>query len=162
MHTHIAALHAAAQRLGSADTLARHLRLPPGELDRWLLGVQPDEIHFLRAVEVLIADPDQLRQFMQAAADEKLVFDKQARRAYVDGRELALPLTEWAVLESLSARMGQVVSRHQLGREFALWTGRSVDALQMYVFRLRLKLAPAKMAIRTVHRAGYVLEAEAA
>jgi len=154
-------MHAAVHRIGSADLLARHLRLPLDELNRWLLGVRPDEIHFLRAVEVLIAEPEQLRKFAQAATDEKLVLDKQARRAYVRGRDLALPLSEWAVLDSLAARMGQVVSRHQICREFALWTGRSVDAIQMYVFRLRLKLADEGLAIHTVHRVGYVLEAAA-
>jgi DNA-binding response OmpR family regulator len=161
METHTSALLAAVNKLGSTEHLARHLRVPLHSVHRWLLGVQPDEIHFLRAVEVLIADDDELKLFALASAHDKLVVDKQSRRAYIDGRDLTLPLTEWAVLESLSARLGQVVSRQQLGREFVLWTGRSVDALQMYVFRLRLKLAPERLTIRTVHRTGYALEAAA-
>ena len=161
MHTHVAALHAAATKLGSQEQLARHLRAPLRDVQRWMDGAAVPELCFLRTVDVMLADAEDLEKFRNAAhRDAGLRFDMATRRAYVHGRHVALPLTEWAVLESLSARLGQAVSLEQIRRELTLWTGRSLaHAIRMYVFRLRLKLEPLGLRIRTVPRTGYVLEA---
>jgi len=149
MQTYTAAFNAAAARLGSREALARHLRSP-----------MPSELQFLRCVEILIADDEQLEQFRHAAmTPPPVVLDAAERRAYIDGSSVPLAITEWSVLESLSARIGQPVSRAQIRRELALWTGKALaDGLHMYIFRLRLKLAPAGLRIRTVPRSGYVLQ----
>jgi DNA-binding response OmpR family regulator len=161
MHTHIGALHAAASKLGGPEPLARHLRVPLADLQRWTSAAAAvPALCFLRAVDVMLADGEPLQKLRQAAGDGRLHLDMGTRRAYVQGQHVALPLTEWAVLESLSARQGQAVSREQLRRELALWTGRKLaDAIQMYVFRLRLKLEPLGLRIRTVPRTGYLLDA---
>lgn len=159
MHTHAAALELAATRLGGKQALARYLRATSERVDSWTGGEEMPHLPFLRCVEVIIADEAQVEAFRSAIAETpKISFDTGARRAYLDGAYLPLPLTEWSVLESLSARVGQVVSRAQIRRELMLWTGKSLaDAIHMYVFRLRLKLAPAGVAIQTIPRTGYVL-----
>ena len=148
MQTYTAALDAAETRLACREAIAS-------------LRAMPSELRFLRCVEIIIADEAQLEQYRQAATTPSpLVLDTAQRRAYIDGTHVPLPITEWSVLESLSARIGQVVSRAQLRRELALWTGKTLaDGIHMYVFRLRLKLAPAGLRIRTVPRSGYVLQA---
>ena len=150
MQTYTAAFNAAAARLGSSEALANLLRSP-----------MPPQLRFLRCVEIIVADEEQVEQFRQAAKTRPpVVLDAAEHRARVGGSDVSLPITEWSVLESLSARIGQVVSRAQIRRELALWTGKALaDGLHMYIFRLRLKLAPAGLRIRTVPRSGYVLQA---
>jgi len=88
-----------------------------------------------------------------------LMLDAGARRAYLDGEPLALLPREWAVLEALLRRAEQVVSKESLVLSLA-GPGKpiSVNAVETYISRLRAKLEPAGIRIRTVHRVGYVLE----
>lgn len=149
------ALHAAARKVGDLSLLATHLHAPSHKLQRWMSGAEPTpRVYFLRSVDIIAGDSEA----MQPRAS-RLVIDSDARRAYLQGRLIPLPLTEWAVLESLAARLGRVVPSEQIRRELSLWTGKGLGgALQMYVFRLRLKLEPAGLIIRTFHGAGYMLE----
>lgn len=88
-----------------------------------------------------------------------LVVDSAARRAYLRGEPLALLPREWAVLEVLLRCAERVVSKEAIIEAIA---GRgkplSTNTIETYVSRLRSKLAPAGVRIRTVHRVGYMLE----
>ncbi len=79
-----------------------------------------------------------------------------------DGGWVGLPPVEARLMESLIARFGAVVSREQLAR--AGWPdgapGR--NALDVHVLRLRRRIAPLGLAIKTVRSRGYLLESDAA
>ena len=86
-----------------------------------------------------------------------LEVDPAGRRVRLDGREVHLTATEFALLEHLARRPGVVLSRERLLAE--VWnypdaTGaRTVDS---HVAGLRRKLGPG--VVRTVHGVGYALQ----
>ena len=77
----------------------------------------------------------------------------------VGDRWVALPPVEAKLAKALVERFGAVVSRDTLPR--AGWPGGSSsrNALDVHVLRLRRRLAPLRLAIRTVRSRGYLLEA---
>ncbi len=84
--------------------------------------------------------------------------DTAARRVLLDGTEAALTAKEFAVLEELVLRAGQVVSKAEILEQvwdFA-YEG-DPNIVEVYVSALRRKLRPGL--IRTVRGAGYRLEA---
>ena len=88
-----------------------------------------------------------------------LELDTLARRAFLGGEPLELAAREWAVLEVLLARVEKIVPKEAISRAVAGW-GESLtpNAVEVYVSRLRSKLAPAGIRIRTVRGVGYLLE----
>jgi two-component system, OmpR family, response regulator len=76
----------------------------------------------------------------------------------VDDRWVALPPVEARLAVAMLDRFGAVVSRDTLTR--AGWPGGSSsrNALDVHVLRLRRRLAPLHLAIRTVRSRGYLLE----
>jgi len=91
-----------------------------------------------------------------------LIIDVDAHRAYLAGKPLALLPREWAVLQVLLTHAERVVSKETISRTIASYGKRmSANTVETYVSRLRAKLEPAGMRIRTVHRVGYMLEADA-
>lgn len=91
-----------------------------------------------------------------------LTFDTAAHRAHLAGVPLALLPREWAVLEVLLRRVESVVSKEIIG-ELISDHDRPVSAntIETYVSRLRAKLEPAGLKIKTFYRVGYMLEAAA-
>ena len=88
-----------------------------------------------------------------------LVLDTVARRAYLAGAPLELAAREWAVLEVLLARADRIVSKEAIFQAVANWGEElSPNAIEVYVSRLRAKLEPAGVRIRTVRGFGYMLE----
>jgi two-component system OmpR family response regulator len=88
-----------------------------------------------------------------------LSMDKAARRAYLAGEELDLAAREWAVLEVLLQKVEKIVSKDSIINWVAGWDGElSPNAVEVYVSRLRAKLEPAGIRIRTVRGFGYMLE----
>jgi len=88
-----------------------------------------------------------------------LVLDTVARRAYLAGAPLELAAREWAVLEVLLARADRIVSKEAIIQAVANWGEElSPNAIEVYVSRLRAKLEPAGVRIRTVRGFGYMLE----
>jgi hypothetical protein len=71
---------------------------------------------------------------------------------------VSLPPVEARLTQALIARFGAVVSRDALGR--AGWPAGSPgrNALDVHMLRLRRRLAPLALAIRTVRSRGYLLE----
>lgn len=89
-----------------------------------------------------------------------LVLNRSAGQAQVAGRPLDLRRREWAVLDALAARAGQIVTRETLQSEvFGFDEPVGPNAIEVNITRLRGKLAPDGPAIRTVRGVGYLLDA---
>ena len=88
-----------------------------------------------------------------------LIFDSVARRASMEGEYLDLPRRELCLLEILLHRTGQVVSKEQIANQlFDFNDDAGSNAIEIYIHRLRKKLLPADIHIRTVRGLGYLLE----
>jgi len=88
-----------------------------------------------------------------------LILDTLARRAQLGGVPLDLAAREWAVLEMLLARVEKIVSKDAIIQAVASWGEElTPNAIEVYVSRLRAKLDPAGVKIRTVRGFGYMLE----
>ena len=88
-----------------------------------------------------------------------LSMDKAAQRAYLAGEQLDLTAREWAVLEVLLQKVEKIVSKDNIVHWVSGWDGDlSPNAVEVYVSRLRAKLEPAGIRIRTVRGFGYMLE----
>jgi DNA-binding response OmpR family regulator len=88
-----------------------------------------------------------------------LVLDTLSRRAFLSGEPLELAAREWAVLEVLLGRVEKVVSKETIVNALAGWQENlSVNAIEVYISRLRAKLEPTGISIRTVRGYGYLLE----
>ncbi len=88
-----------------------------------------------------------------------LTIDRSAAQAEVAGRTLDLRRREWAVLEALATRAGQVVPRDRLSADvFGFDEPVGSNAIEVHVTRLRAKLAPDGPEIRTVRGVGYMLD----
>jgi len=106
-----------------------------------------------------------LRRSRPAAGDiglGRLVFDRQARRATVDGTALELSPREWLLLELLLNRREQVVTKDEIVQA---WAADGADpgaagSIEVFIHRLRRKLEDSGLSIRTVRGLGYLLEPE--
>jgi two-component system response regulator TctD len=88
-----------------------------------------------------------------------LVLDPASHAFELGGKLLSLTPREFAVLESLVLRAGKVVAKGQLHeRLFSLESDAKADAIEVYVHRLRRKLAGARVRIVTLRGLGYLLE----
>ena len=88
-----------------------------------------------------------------------LEVDRAARRAYLAGVPLDLAAREWAVLQILLDKVEKVVSKEAVIESLTNWRDDlSSNAIEVYISRLRAKLEPAGVRIRTVRGFGYMLE----
>lgn len=86
----------------------------------------------------------------------ELTVDTEYGEVTVDGQQVSLSPTEYALLMALLAEPGQVVAPDRLAR--GVWTEpASANLVQVYISYLRRKIGPER--IRTVRGEGYVLEA---
>ncbi|MBL8389557.1 MAG: response regulator transcription factor [Hydrogenophaga sp.] len=82
-------------------------------------------------------------------------------RAWLGGEVIDLTQREWSLLDLLVRHSGQVVSREDV---LAVWqsdpgeAGVTSNALEVYVHRLRRKLAGSTLNIRNIRGLGYLLE----
>ncbi|MBK4738771.1 response regulator transcription factor [Noviherbaspirillum pedocola] len=89
-----------------------------------------------------------------------LKLDATARRATVHGMPIDLSARECAILEYLLRNTGRVVSKQQIIDAILPWGEEvTVNAVEVYLSRIRSKLADAGVAIRTVRGFGYMLDA---
>jgi DNA-binding response OmpR family regulator len=87
-----------------------------------------------------------------------LVLDTAARRAWLNGEPLEMAAREWSVLQVLLERVERTVSKEAIIEAVAgLSDDLSLNAIEVYVSRLRAKLEPAGIRIRTVRGFGYML-----
>ena len=88
-----------------------------------------------------------------------LVLDLSAKRARVRDKTVELSVREWAVLEYLLQHGARVVSKQQIIEAILPWgDDLTLNAVEVYISRLRLKIADAGVAIRTIRGFGYMLE----
>lgn len=96
-----------------------------------------------------------------SAATRRTVFgplslDIEGRLAEIDGVPLALTAREWDLIEALATADGRTVPKERLQADG------SGNAVEVYISRLRPRLEPAGLLIRTVRGFGYRLELTAA
>lgn len=90
----------------------------------------------------------------------ELLFEPASKRYSVRGQPLALTPREMAVLEVLLYRQGKPVSKETLAEQIVrLDQDLSPDAMEIYVHRLRKKLADSGVVILTLRGLGYMLDA---
>lgn len=88
-----------------------------------------------------------------------LRLDKRSRQAFFQNQPLMLSSREVDVLELLMNRHGRVVGKEQLTRHLAgLEEEIGQNAVEVYVHRLRKKLEPLGVSVRTLRGLGYLLE----
>jgi two-component system OmpR family response regulator len=88
-----------------------------------------------------------------------LTLDSASKRARIRERVIELSVREWAVLEYLLANDGRVVSKQQIIDAILPWgDDLTLNAVEVYVSRLRLKIGDAGVNIRTIRGFGYMLE----
>ena len=88
-----------------------------------------------------------------------LIFDTVSRTVTLHGELLELPRRELCLLEILLYHAGHVVSKEQIAdRLYCFDNSVGTNAIEVYIHRLRKKLEPAGIHIRTVRGLGYLLE----
>ncbi len=88
-----------------------------------------------------------------------LRYDTVTRQVFLDGGEIELSSREREVLSSLLHKAGKVVSKQALTSAISSWEATvGSNAVEVYVHRLRKKLEPAGIVIRTVRGLGYLIE----
>ncbi|HEY8101471.1 MAG TPA: response regulator transcription factor [Burkholderiaceae bacterium] len=88
-----------------------------------------------------------------------LSLDTFSKRAEINGRSIELSVREWSILEYLMLQVSRVVSKQQIIDAILPWGEEiTVNAVEVYISRIRLKIADAGVLIRTIRGFGYVLE----
>ena len=88
-----------------------------------------------------------------------LNFDTVGRVASVAGKPLQLSLHEAGVLEILLRRFGRVVSKEQLVEQIYSYDKEVThNAIEVYIHRVRKKLADSGVEVRTHYGRGYVID----
>lgn len=89
----------------------------------------------------------------------ELCLDTVGHRATLNGEPLELSARELSVLEVLMLRAGRAVSKALLCEQMSdLGEEMSVNAIEVYVHRLRKKIEAGNVNIRTLRGLGYLLE----
>jgi two-component system OmpR family response regulator len=89
-----------------------------------------------------------------------LSVDVEAKRVKVNGVAIDLTVREWALLELFIAGPGRVLSKEQIARQLESYEDTlTVNAIEVYVSRLRSKVEASGVRIRTVRGFGYMWEA---
>ena len=88
-----------------------------------------------------------------------LSFDLTSRQAAAAGVPLELSVREAGILEVLLLRAGRAVTKEQLLEKLCAWDSDiSLNAIEVYVHRLRKKLEPAGVQVRTFRGLGYCID----
>lgn len=89
----------------------------------------------------------------------RLTLDLPGKRAWTAAGALDLTAREWAALEFLAGRLNRIVSKEQIMQSLYSWEDEiTPNAVEKFISRLRSKLEPAGIVIRTVRGLGYYLE----
>jgi two-component system OmpR family response regulator len=88
-----------------------------------------------------------------------LVLDMNQRRGLLTGHDLQLTPREFALLQALALKAGQVMAKELLlGRLVDFDQDMSANALDILIHRVRKKLDGSKLNLRTLRGFGYMLE----
>ena len=118
---------------------------------------KPFEVEELEArIRVLLRRSSQMAQPLIDCGN--LVYDSNTHEFTLAGRALLLTPRERAVLEVLAMKLGSTVSKPALAHSlYSIDESLSVDAIEIYVHRLRKKLEGSDATIVTLRGLGYVL-----
>lgn len=85
-----------------------------------------------------------------------LTYDQNSRRVFVNEEEIYLSAREQAILEFLLLNGDRLVSKEQLLEQICSWDHEvSINAIEVYIHRLRRKLEKADLTINTSRGLGY-------
>lgn len=97
--------------------------------------------------------------FQSEIALGPLRLDVSNHHFFLGAELLVLPQREHGVLEALMLKLGKAVSKDHIARRLAVGSEELADnAIEVYVHRLRRRLAPFGIRIRTLRGLGYLLE----
>lgn len=89
----------------------------------------------------------------------RLRLDTVGKRAWLGDNALELSAREWSALEFLATRVNRIVNKEQITQALYSWEEEiTPNAIEKFISRLRSKLEPAGVTIRTVRGLGYYLE----
>ncbi|MDO9162109.1 MAG: response regulator transcription factor [Methylococcaceae bacterium] len=98
--------------------------------------------------------------FNDAIVLGRLTLEPRNHRLSVDDQPLTLSAREYGVLEILLLQAGKVVSKDRIAQRLSVDDDALTDnAVEIYIHRLRKRLEPYGVVIRTVRGLGYLLEA---
>lgn len=88
---------------------------------------------------------------------DSLVFDRRAKRAMLDGKDLQLRAREVQLMEIFIAALGQVIGKEEVAnRLYQFDETPTMNAVEQTVTRLRRKLECSPMRIKTMRGLGYL------
>lgn len=88
---------------------------------------------------------------------DSLVFDRRAKRAMLDGKDLQLRAREVQLMEIFIAALGQVIGKEEVAnRLYQFDETPTMNAVEQTVTRLRRKLESSPMRIKTMRGLGYL------
>jgi two-component system, OmpR family, response regulator len=88
-----------------------------------------------------------------------LTYDQVGRVATLDGKMIDLSAREVGLLEVLLKRVGRLVSKEQLVERLCEWGDEvTINAIEVYVHRLRKKIEHGPVQIATVRGLGYCMQ----
>ena len=91
----------------------------------------------------------------------RLAFDTVSRTVTIDDVAVDLSAREVSLLEALFVHFGQIVSKERLLEQVYGYDGDvGLNTIEVYIHRLRKKIAGSGVSLRTIHGRGYVLEME--
>jgi two-component system OmpR family response regulator len=89
----------------------------------------------------------------------RLTLDMSGRRLFCDEQPVDLSAREFAVLELLLLREARVVTKQQIRDHLYGWDDTSSsNGVEVFIYRLRRKVQPLGVDIRTVRGMGYLIE----
>jgi len=89
----------------------------------------------------------------------RLVFNTDSRELHAGEQRLALSPREAALLELLMSSPGSAIPKNRIISAMSSWESNfSANAVEIYILKLRRKLADAGVTITTVRGVGYALE----
>lgn len=107
-------------------------------------------------LRALLRRPNPLAAWHQIG---RVRFDRQGKRAMLDDRDLELTRREWDVLERLIDAGGRTVSKaHLIDAVFSSDVDVGTNALEVHISRLRHKIRPGGVTIRSLRGLGYRIE----
>jgi DNA-binding response OmpR family regulator len=87
-----------------------------------------------------------------------LSIDLDRERVALDGKTLELRSREYAILEFLFCNVDAVLSKDRIAAAVARHEGLSGAAIEVHISRLRARLEPAGLRIRSIRGLGYLVE----
>jgi two-component system OmpR family response regulator len=89
-----------------------------------------------------------------------LTIDLERKRAMIDSQPIELSQREYSILEYLFSNIGAIVGKDKIAGAVASWDEQmSSNAIEVQMSRLRAKLEPSGITIRTIRGLGYLVEA---